>query len=171
MERLWAAWRMAYIDKAVSSEPHEETCIFCELPKIEDSRESMVVAQRPAAFAVLNIYPYNVGHTMVAPYAHAASLDELDAETLTGVIELTRDVIDALRTAYSPDGFNVGMNLGRVAGAGFPGHLHMHVVPRWSGDTNFMPVVAETKVLPEDLITTFEKVSNALASREEPRGE
>lgn len=157
---------MAYIDQAVSAEPGGEACIFCELPHVDEAQKSMVVARRPAAFAVLNIYPYNIGHTMIAPYEHAESLDELDPGTLGAVIELTRDVVSALRRAYSPDGFNVGMNLGRVAGAGFPGHLHVHVVPRWSGDTNFMPVVADTKVLPEDLQETFEKVTSALDAGE-----
>lgn len=162
MERLWAAWRMAYIDEAVTAEPGGVPCIFCELPKVEDAAKSMIVARRPSAFAVLNIFPYNIGHTMVAPYEHCSSPEDLDAGTLAAMMELVQDVISALRRAYSPDGFNVGMNIGRVAGAGFPGHLHLHVVPRWSGDTNFMPVVGQTKVLPEDLATTFEKVTAAL---------
>ncbi len=164
MDRLWAIWRMAYIDQAVSSGGAPQACIFCELPEIAEPKESMVVARRRYAFAVLNIFPYNTGHTMVAPFRHCGSLEELDKEELIDLFELTRDVVAALRKAYTPDGFNVGMNLGRVAGAGFPDHLHVHVVPRWSGDTNFMPVIAETKVLPEDLETTFKKVTAALES-------
>lgn len=162
MERLWAAWRMAYIREATAVPSGEEVCIFCELPEQSDDRNSMIVARRSSVFAVLNIYPYNVGHTMVAPYQHAASLEELDSRVSGDLIQLAGEVVAALRRAYSPDGFNLGMNLGRVAGAGFPGHLHMHIVPRWSGDTNFMPVVAETKVLPEDLTTTYEKLKASL---------
>ncbi len=153
---------MAYIDQAVSAEESEQRCIFCELPRVEDPSESMVVYRGRSAFAVLNIFPYNVGHTMVAPYVHADTLERLEQQARIELIDLTAEVVAALRRAYSPDGFNLGMNLGRVAGAGFPGHLHMHVVPRWSGDTNFMPVVGETKVLPEDLSTTYEKVRKAL---------
>ncbi|MER3396534.1 MAG: HIT family hydrolase [Acidimicrobiia bacterium] len=167
MDRLWASWRMAYIEGASAVPSGEEACIFCELPNAGNDREAMLVARRPSVFAVLNIYPYNVGHTMVAPYAHASSIEELDSRVRGALMELCGEVVAALRRAYSPDGFNLGMNLGRVAGAGFPGHLHMHIVPRWSGDTNFMPVVADTKVLPEDLRTTYEKLTAALGDLEQ----
>lgn len=158
MERLWAIWRMSYIDDAISVPEDERACIFCELPRAEDPVAAMVVEKRELAFAVLNIYPYNTGHTMVAPLKHAGSLEELSDEELRAVFSLLRDCVAALRHAYSPDGFNIGVNLGKAAGAGFPDHLHVHVVPRWTGDTNFMPVVADTKVLPEDLARTYERV-------------
>jgi ATP adenylyltransferase len=158
VERLWAVWRMAYIDQATSVPKEELACIFCELPKQEDPDVSMIVERREAVFALLNIYPYNTGHTMVAPLRHVASLEDLSEEEILALGILVKDTLAALRHAYSPDGFNVGINLGTAAGAGFPGHVHVHVVPRWSGDTNFMPVLADTKVLPEDLKTTLRRV-------------
>lgn len=145
---------MAYIQEA-RDEP--ETCLFCELPKGTDDA-GLILVRGERAFAVMNAFPYNSGHLMVAPSRHVGDLDQLQEDEVLGCARLMQRAVVALRLEMSPDGFNVGMNLGRVAGAGVPGHLHWHVVPRWNGDTNFMPVVGETKVLPEALEETWRKL-------------
>ena len=139
-------------------------CFLCEKPREDDDERNLVVARRTRVFAVLNLYPYNTGHVLVAPYAHGGDLVALAPETAADLMSLTQELVGALREEYRPDAFNVGMNLGRPAGAGLPDHLHVHIVPRWNGDTNFMPVLAETKVLPESLEQTFARLSRALAS-------
>ena len=159
MERLWTPWRMQYVS-AAGVAPSE--CLFCELPKGDDDAANLVVHRGARTFALLNLFPYNSGHTMIAPYLHTGDLVALPAEVGTEMLELTQRVVGALAAEYRPDGFNVGMNLGRVAGAGIPDHLHVHVVPRWNGDTNFMPVTAETKVLPEHLDQTYQRLRRAL---------
>jgi ATP adenylyltransferase len=163
MNRLWAGWRMAYIKKA--SRPgkgRREPCLFCKQGKVRPSAKSLVLATSPLAIVMMNLYPYNVGHVLVAPRKHRAFLADLtDEETLEMGLWLGR-VERALRREYSPGGLNLGMNLGRTAGAGVLGHLHWHVVPRWDGDTNFMPVTADTKVLPEALDRTYARVRRAL---------
>jgi len=155
MERLWSPWRMEYIEAA-----HDEDvdCIFCELPNRMQDDENFVLARERYAFAMLNAYPYNPGHLMVAPFRHVGELSELTDEELTDASHLLQRSVVALREEMDPHGFNVGMNLGRVAGAGVPGHLHWHVVPRWNGDTNFMPVIGATRVLPESLDDTYKKL-------------
>ena len=145
---------MTYIQEA--REP-SGGCLFCELQVREDA-EAFILAREERAFAVLNAFPYNSGHLMVAPVRHVADLDGLEPEELAHADRLLQRAVAALRDELSPDGFNLGMNLGRVAGAGVPGHLHWHVVPRWDGDTNFMPVVGETKVLPESLDDTWRRL-------------
>jgi ATP adenylyltransferase len=146
METLWSPWRMEYI-QANKDETDDAGCILCRLRDGEESER--VLARTELAYVVLNKYPYNPGHLMVVPSRHVGDLEELtDAELLELQRLLTRSV-SALREESAPHGFNVGMNLGRIAGAGIPDHLHWHVVPRWAGDTNFMPVVGETRVLPE----------------------
>jgi ATP adenylyltransferase len=156
MEKLWAPWRMAYlqIEKPAG-------CIFCEKPGAADQRQELVVYRGDEAFILMNLFPYNNGHLMVAPYRHTADLPDLTPSEQSELIALTAFCTGLLREAFRPDGYNLGMNLGRTAGAGVADHLHMHVVPRWEGDTNFMPVVAETKVLPDSLFSTYEKIAAA----------
>lgn len=154
MERLWRPWRMAYIK---GSERHT-TCFLCDKGAPAASaqdEENLVLTRGEAAFVLLNLYPYNTGHLMVAPYRHVGDLDDLSADEVAEIWDLTRRSVMAHRRTTRPDGFNIGVNLGEVAGAGVPGHFHLHVVPRWGGDTNYMPVVAETKVLPELLTDTY----------------
>jgi len=144
---------MEYIRSAVAEEP--DGCFFCEALAKSDDEATLILARGELAFVILNAYPYNPGHLMVASNRHVGDLEELTPEEMADAGALLRRSIRALRESSNPDGFNVGMNLGRVAGAGIPGHLHWHVVPRWNGDTNFMPVVGETKVLPELLSETY----------------
>jgi len=147
---------MEYIRSARADET--DGCFFCEQLAAGDDEASYILVRREAAFAILNAFPYNPGHLMVAPLRHVGDLEELSTAELAASDELLQRSIRALKQSSDPDGFNVGMNLGRVAGAGVPGHLHWHVVPRWNGDTNFMPVIADTKVLPEALAQTFRRL-------------
>ena len=158
MERLWAPWRMEYIKSGTGD---DQGCIFCELPAKGDDEAAYILARTDESFAILNAYPYNPGHLMVAPFRHVGEIEDLTDEELLDGQQLIRRAIGALREAMEPNGFNLGMNLGRVAGAGVLGHLHWHVVPRWDGDTNFMPVVGETKVLPELLDDSRRKLADA----------
>jgi len=159
MDRLWSPWRMEYIRSAAVGE--EAGCLFCDLSSKGDDEAALILARTERAFAVLNAYPYNAGHLMVAPLRHVGELDEFDGQELLQCQELLQRSVRALRQVAEPDGFNLGMNLGRVAGAGVPDHGHWHLVPRWSGDTNFMPVVGETKVLPELLAESYRKLRPA----------
>ncbi len=148
---------MAYIQAA--HDPGDTAgCLFCDKPEDGDDRAALILARAERAYVLMNAYPYNPGHVMVAPFRHIAELDGLDERELTDVDALLQRSVRALRESSGPDGFNVGMNLGRVAGAGVADHLHWHVVPRWNGDTNFMPVVGETRVLPELLQDTYDKL-------------
>ena len=156
MERLWAPWRMEYIGSA--REGKDQGCLFCEKPKEGDDEKALIVARSELSFAILNKYPYNSGHLMVAPFRHVGELEEVEDDESLDMQRLLQRCITALKEAMHPDGFNIGMNLGVVAGAGIPDHLHWHVVPRWNGDTNFMPVVGETKVLPELLEGSYSRV-------------
>jgi ATP adenylyltransferase len=134
------------------------SCVFCDIAGMEDGAENLIVHRGRTCYIVLNLYPYNNGHAMVIPHRHVASLAEMTDEEKLEMIQLADVLQQALERTLDAEGFNFGMNLGRVAGAGIPGHLHLHVVPRWLGDTNFMPVTAETKVLPEKLEDTYQKV-------------
>jgi len=154
---LWAPWRKAYLVG-----PKVEGCLFCEAPKGEDDRADLIVARWKTCFALLNRYPYNSGHVMVAPYRHVARLEALETEERHELGDRVAQVCEVLQQAYRPQGFNVGANLGEVAGAGFAGHLHWHIVPRWKGDTNFMPVVADTKVISEALEEAWEALRELL---------
>ncbi len=150
MERLWSPWRYTYVTG--TSTPDPNGCVFCAaLTGAAAGNASLIVARGRDAFVILNLYPYNNGHLMVVPNRHIGSLSAATDEELTEMIRLTRDAEQVLGEAYSPDGLNVGINLGRSAGAGILDHVHVHLVPRWNGDTNFMSVVGETRVLPEDL--------------------
>jgi ATP adenylyltransferase len=160
MRNLYAPWRMEYI-----AGPAEPGCLFCRIRDAppEDDRRNLVVHRTPQALAVLNKFPYNSGHLMVAPEAHVGSLVGLDDEQTLGLMRLVRRSLGVLERVMQPEGFNVGANLGRVAGAGIPDHVHVHVVPRWNGDTNFLPVLDEVKVINEHLDRTWEKVAEAFA--------
>ncbi len=133
-------------------------CLFCDKPNLGDDRAALILARAERAYVLMNAYPYNPGHLMIAPFRHTAELDGLDEGELADIDALLQRSVRALGESSGPDGFNVGMNLGRVAGAGVADHLHWHVVPRWNGDTNFMPVVGETRVLPELLEDTYDKL-------------
>ncbi len=153
MRILWAPWRMEYIKS-------EKTggCIFCVKPKENRDKENLILYRGERSFIILNRYPYNNGHLMVAPYRHLSELEMLDRDEMTEIMMLLSKSIVALKKEYNPNGFNVGVNIGRAAGAGIEDHIHFHVVPRWVGDTNYMPVLSETKVLPQLLQETYEKL-------------
>lgn len=162
MKILSAGWRMEYIEKG-----EDKGCIFCDKVKQPDE-DVLIVRRGKQAFVIMNIYPYTTGHLMVAPYRHVGRVADLTYEEACEVMQLVAWSEKVLTRALKPDGFNIGMNIGRCAGAGFPDHIHVHIVPRWEGDTNFMPVVGETKVLPEVLTDTYRKI---LASKKELEGE
>ncbi len=161
-ERLWTPHRMAYIlgENKPSGNGPGDGCPFCEIPKRSDE-DGLVVRRGSAAYVVLNLYPYNPGHLMVCPYRHVADYPDLTTDETVEVAELTKHAITALHTVARPQGFNIGINQGPVAGAGIAAHLHQHVVPRWGGDANFMPVVGRTKVLPQLLRDTRDLLANA----------
>lgn len=156
--RLWAPWRLDYIKG-----PKPEECIFCTKPELGDDRAAHIVERGERCFTMLNAYPYNNGHLMVSPYEHVPSIEALDDAALLELMTTARRGIAALRDAYGPEGFNMGINQGKIAGAGFDEHVHLHVVPRWAADTNFMPVIASARVLPESLDASYEAVRSALA--------
>ncbi|MEO0258020.1 MAG: HIT domain-containing protein [candidate division WOR-3 bacterium] len=147
MKKIWAPWRMEYIKHATKS----QDCIFCK-------REQFVLKETDLAFVMLNLFPYNPGHLMVAPKRHEKELEKLTNEEILEIFTLIKESIVALKKEGAPDGFNIGVNIGRVAGAGFEDHIHFHVVPRWNGDTNFMPVVGEVRVIPEGIQKTYERL-------------
>ncbi len=153
MEVLWTPWRMEFI---MGEKPAE--CIFCAKPAERRDRENYIVYRGERAYIILNAYPYNNGHLLVVPYAHVPSLEELDSAAAAEVMALAQRGIRALRRAMSPGGFNVGANIGQVAGAGIADHVHLHVVPRWSGDTNYMTIVGQVRMIPELLETTYDKL-------------
>jgi ATP adenylyltransferase len=159
MDRLWTPWRYHY----VSTGDPKGGCIFCEAAASSDDRGNYVVLRADLNFAILNLYPYTNGHLMIAPYEHVATLAGAPVQTLEEMMRLTARAEKVLRQLYGPDGLNIGMNVGEAAGAGVPGHIHMHVLPRWTGDGSFMTTVAETRVLPETLETTYERVKAALS--------
>ena len=171
MERLWAPWRMAYIDGSGGGNPSPSPgCIFCVKPGEGSDAENLIVHRGPTCFVILNAYPYNNGHLMVVPYRHLSRLSELSAEENAEMLRLAALMTEVLGDVSGPDGYNIGMNLGRVAGAGIADHLHLHVVPRWNGDTNFMPVLGEVKVMPESLDQVYKKLTEALARRTDTEG-
>jgi ATP adenylyltransferase len=155
---------MAYVTSAGVPAPGQAGCIFCDALESRDDRKSLILRRGPKAFLILNKYPYASGHVMAALNRHVGSLEEAAPEELGQAMDLVQVAVRALRIGYGPDGYNVGFNEGRAAGAGVLGHLHVHVVPRWSGDTNFMPVVSDTRVLPESLDTTYDRLQAALGS-------
>jgi ATP adenylyltransferase len=154
MNRLWAPWRMKYIKEEIDNP--DKGCIFCTKPKQSDDKKNLILFRGKTAFVICNKFPYNNGHLMVVPYQHTCSLDDVTDESSLELWRLVALCRRVLAKAFSPDGFNIGMNLGRVAGAGIDTHLHVHIVPRWNGDVNFMPVIGETKVISQSLEETYE---------------
>jgi ATP adenylyltransferase len=161
-DRIWAPWRLEYIkgDKA-------NQCILCALPAEGDDRASLIVHRGERCFVILNAYPYTNGHVMVAPFEHTARLDELDSAAAAEMMHLAQQSLRALERAYGPEGYNVGANLGAVAGAGVEDHVHLHVVPRWKGDTNFMPVLGDVRVLPQSLEDSWKELRAAFEALHE----
>ena len=153
MSHLFATWRMDY----VAASKHEG-CIFCSFPAEERDEERYIVYRGVECFVILNVYPYNPGHMMVAPYRHTNLYETLTSDEHVEIGRLTAEAIRTIGRAMRPDGFNIGMNLGKTAGAGIVDHLHLHIVPRWNGDNNFMPIVADTRVIPEALSATYRKL-------------
>jgi ATP adenylyltransferase len=149
-QRLWAPWRLDYIKG-----PKPDECIFCAKPAAGDDAAAHIVGRGEHCFVMLNTYPYNNGHLMISPYEHVSSIEDLGDEVLLELMGLTQRSLKAAREAYSPEGFNIGVNEGKVAGAGFDDHIHLHVVPRWGADTNFMPVIGSTRVLPQSLDDSY----------------
>jgi ATP adenylyltransferase len=160
MDYLWTPWRYQYMAEAASGKQPE--CIFCDALARKNDAETLIVHRGAKAFVILNRFPYTSGHVMIVPYAHVAELSLCDAESLGEMIQLAQRMEDIYKANYKPDGMNLGMNLGRAAGAGVAGHLHLHMLPRWIGDSNFMTVTGETRVHPEDLPSTYKKIRGAL---------
>jgi ATP adenylyltransferase len=161
MDYLWTPWRYAYVSTASKNKGKPDGCIFCELPKLADE-EAKIVYRGEHCFIILNSFPYTSGHVMVVPFAHLDELQKLPEAAAQEMMALTQKMESVLRQIYSPDGINLGMNIGRAAGAGVVGHVHMHVLPRWVGDTNFMTAIGESRVLPEALEETWKKIRTAL---------
>jgi ATP adenylyltransferase len=157
---IWAPWRLKYVKDA--SKDLEEQCIFCAKPAEDADAENLIVHRGERCFVILNLYPYTNGHLMVAPFEHVGRIQDIQAETTAEMMALAQRAISVLQAKYEPHGFNVGFNQGRVAGAGVEHHIHMHVVPRWGGDTNFMPVLADTRVMPQTLEQTYEALEGEL---------
>lgn len=151
---MWSPWRMAYITGSAQS-PSGGGCVFCDLPAAGDDRAAYILDRGERCFVIMNLYPYNNGHLMVIPYAHLDSLTALDEATLTEMMLLARRAQEVIQDRMHPQGFNLGMNQGRAGGAGIAEHVHLHLVPRWAGDTNFMPVVGDVRVMPQHLDETF----------------
>ncbi len=161
MDYIWTPWRYQYMAQAIGAK--QPDCIFCDAVARKNDAETLIVHRGEKTFVILNRFPYTSGHVMIVPYAHVAELNSCDAGTLGEMMQLGQRVEAAYQANYKPDGMNLGMNLGRAAGAGVAGHLHLHVLPRWIGDSNFMTVTGETRVHPEDLKTTYERLQKALA--------
>lgn len=162
MEKLWSPWRSNYIDSFKDSED-SDICVFCSASKDDiPTDDSLVLYKGKHSFIMMNLYPYNNGHLMIIPFRHISDYTELSAEELAEITELNKHAILALKSIMSPHGFNFGANIGQAAGAGIHTHLHFHLVPRWNGDTNFMPVLGEVKIISQDLLETKVKIVNAL---------
>jgi ATP adenylyltransferase len=158
MDYLWTPWRYAYVTNAEKT----SGCIFCELPKLGDDAKAHIVYRGRDCYIVLNSYPYTPGHVMIVPFAHLDELQKLPADAAHEMIDLTKKIEGVLRQLYQPDGVNIGMNIGKAAGAGVAGHIHMHALPRWVADANFVSVVGETRILPEALDVTYQRIKGAL---------
>lgn len=157
MENLWSPWRMRYVTDA----DKPGTCVFCNAVSEKDDEKNLVVHRGKKAYVILNRYPYTSGHLMIVPNQHVPSIEDLTPEVRAELIELVTQALAALRTVYKPQGFNVGINMGEAAGAGIAEHAHIHIVPRWVGDTSFISTVGETRVIPEELTVTFKRISSA----------
>ncbi|MFC1809190.1 HIT domain-containing protein [Candidatus Omnitrophota bacterium] len=161
MKRLWSPWRIEYIKNIQK----EKGCIFCKAYKSKKDAKCFVVKRMKHCFCLLNIYPYNNGHVMIAPNRHVNDIDKLTVVERNGILSLTIEIQKALKKILRPNGFNIGMNIGDVAGAGIKEHIHMHIVPRWNGDTNFMPTLSDTKVISQSLEELYESLRNVIARR------
>jgi ATP adenylyltransferase len=159
--RIWAPWRLAYVKDAAKDNADE--CIFCAKPAEQDDERNLIVHRGERCFVILNLFPYTNGHLMVAPFEHTGKLQDLDPETLAEMMALAQQSMRRLEQVYEPHGYNVGINQGRIAGAGYEGHIHLHVVPRWGGDTNFMPVIGDTRVMPQSLEDSFKALKGHFA--------
>ncbi len=157
MDRIWAPWRTAYIGK-----DHGSGCIFCEKLESDKDLENYVLYRGDKTFVMMNLYPYNNGHLLIAPKRHVGDLTDLEKDEILELGLVTQRMVRLLRAAFNPEGFNAGVNLGKIAGAGVPGHFHIHVVPRWGGDTNFMPVIGDVRVISEGLDLTYRKLAEAM---------
>jgi ATP adenylyltransferase len=164
MDQVFAPWRIEWVER--DDEEGIEGCVFCEFPEANDDRNNLVVARSDHAFTMFNNYPYNPGHAMVIPREHTGDYRDLSEEVLLNHARLKQRTFDALETALSPDGFNAGLNLGEGAGGSISDHLHTHIVPRWEGDTNFMPVISDTKVIVEAVNETYDRVREAFGEQE-----
>lgn len=160
MERIWAPWRMVYI-----SGEHSEKCIFCEKLESGQDEANLLLLRGKRSFVMMNLYPYNNGHLLIAPNRHVGEIEDLTEEEAAEIFQMAQKMVNILRS-FKPEGFNIGANIGRIAGAGIPGHFHIHVVPRWGGDTNFMPVIGDVRVISESLEVTYQKLKQALADSE-----
>ncbi|MBS1828479.1 MAG: HIT domain-containing protein [Acidobacteria bacterium] len=160
MDHLWSPWRFRYVTKAEA----EPGCVFCAKALSNDDQTNLVLYRGAHCFVILNLYPYTTGHLMVVPYTHVSTMEEASEEATTEMMLLTRAASRHLRAVYKPKGLNIGMNIGECAGAGIAEHIHMHVLPRWPGDVNFMTSIGETRVLPEDLDTTYQRLHQAFHS-------
>jgi ATP adenylyltransferase len=160
MDYLWTPWRFQYM--AEVSQGKQPDCIFCDAVRHNRDEETLIVHRGKKAFIILNRFPYTSGHVMIVPYAHIAELSQCEPTALQEIMELAQKMESVYRRDYKPDGMNLGMNLGRAAGAGVAGHLHLHMLPRWIGDSNFMTVTGETRVHPEELRTTYERLKRGL---------
>ena len=158
-QRIWAPWRLRYVTDARKS----DQCVFCAKPAAGDDRANLVVHRGERCFVILNLFPYTNGHLMVAPFEHVPRLQEVGPETMAEMMDLAQQAMRRIEQVYGPEGFNVGLNQGRVAGAGVEGHIHLHVVPRWAGDNNYMPVLADTRVMPQSLEDSYDALEGGFA--------
>jgi ATP adenylyltransferase len=158
-QRLWAPWRLEYIKRAKDDE-----CIFCTKPQLGDDEKALIPHRGKRCFVILNAFPYNAGHVMIAPYQHTAGIQDLDKPTASELMSMTQRSVRVLAEAYGPEGYNVGFNQGRIAGAGMADHVHVHVVPRWGGDTNFMPVLSDTRVVNQSLEDSYRALRDGFAT-------
>ncbi|HEY6466090.1 MAG TPA: HIT domain-containing protein [Candidatus Acidoferrales bacterium] len=161
MDYIWSPWRYRY----VANEAKDDRCVFCRAIEANDDPKTLIVYRGEKNFIILNRYPYTSGHVMIVPYTHSADLAALPPDVLAEIMLLAQRVQKAQQSLYHPEGYNLGMNLGRAAGAGITGHLHLHVLPRWSGDSSFMTVIGETRTEPEELSTTYQRLRNALGPK------
>lgn len=157
-DRIWAPWRLPYIEESARIKSGSDGCIFVDLPASQCDRENLILQRGSKAFVMLNAFPYTTGHLMVAPYKHTADISHLDDQELLEIQRLIVASTQWVQSAYRPEGFNIGANLGMAAGAGIPTHIHWHVVPRWSGDTNFMTTVGDVRVLPQSLLDSYDRL-------------
>jgi ATP adenylyltransferase len=164
--RIWAPWRLKYVEDA--DKDNEDQCIFCAKPALGDDETALIVHRAEHSFAILNLFPYTNGHLMISPYEHIGRIQEIPAVTTNEMMALAKQAMDRLEQVYRPQGFNVGFNQGRAAGAGVEHHIHMHIVPRWGGDTNFMPVIADHRVMPQSLEDSYRAMVGAFGEPHRP---